>query len=54
MCFSLRLFHDHVIHVHGAMNALDANEFDVLLTPSASHVSSLDNMGAVITVFEFE
>ena len=32
----------------------DANEFDVLLTPSASHVSSLDNMGAVITVFEFE
>ena len=32
----------------------DANEFDVLLTPSASHISSLDNMGAVITVFEFE
>ena len=32
----------------------DANEFDVLLTPSASHVSSLDNMGAVITVFAFD
>ena len=32
----------------------DANEFDVLLTPSASHVSSLDNMGAVITVFSFD
>ena len=32
----------------------DANAFDVLLTPSASHLSSLDNMGAVITVFSFE
>ena len=32
----------------------DANEFDVLLTPSASHVSSLDNMGGVITVFSFD
>ena len=32
----------------------DASEFDVLLTPSASHVSSLDKMGGVITVFSFD
>jgi len=30
----------------------DANTFTVDLTPSASHVSSLDNMGYVVTVFE--
>ena len=33
----------------------DAQSFDVQLTGNArSHVSSLDNMGAVITVFEFQ
>ena len=31
----------------------EAAEFDVLLTPSVSHVTSLDNMGGIITVFEF-
>ena len=31
----------------------DADSFDVQLTRSPSHVSSLDNMGAVITVFEY-
>ena len=32
----------------------DATEFDVLLTPAESYISSLDNMGGVITVFTFK
>ena len=53
--------HPHIAVYHNGervyeifrQNVGDASEFDVMLTPSSSHVSSLDNMGGVITVFNF-